>query len=148
MTSTTTYTPDHPAGLPVGEDWVDPGASAPVHFPYTGELVAEAPVGTSAIALQAISVAHELRGTVADLPSHVRRAALTEAHRRLTERRDDLERLLVLETGKPLVDCRVEVDRTLLTLLTAAEEVARLHGETVPLDLLPSGEGLVGFWVR
>ena len=26
--------------------------------------------------------------------------------------------------------------------------MARLHGETVPLDLLPSGEGLIGFWVR
>ena len=62
--------------------------------------------------------------------------------RALAERRDEVEQLLVLETGKPLVDCRVEVDRTLLTLLTAAEEVARLHGETVPLDLLPSGEGL------
>jgi acyl-CoA reductase-like NAD-dependent aldehyde dehydrogenase len=46
------------------------------------------------------------------------------------------------------VDCRVELDRSLLTLQTAAEEVARLHGETVPLDLLPSGEGLQGFWVR
>ena len=54
----------------------------------------------------------------------------------------------MLETGKPLVDCRVEIDRTLLTLETAAEEVARLHGETVPLDLLPSGDGLLGFWVR
>ena len=60
----------------------------------------------------------------------------------------ELEQLLVLETGKPLVDCRVEVDRTLLTLTTAAEEVGRLHGETVPLDLLPSGEGLLGFWTR
>jgi acyl-CoA reductase-like NAD-dependent aldehyde dehydrogenase len=71
-----------------------------------------------------------------------------ETHRLFAERRAEVERLLVLETGKPLVDCRVEVDRTLLTLVTAAEEVARLHGETVPLDLLPSGEGLVGFWVR
>ncbi len=26
--------------------------------------------------------------------------------------------------------------------------MARLHGETVPLDLLPWGEGLLGFWVR
>ncbi len=82
------------------------------------------------------------------VPSHARRAALIETHRVLTEQRDQLEQLLVLETGKPLVDCRVEVDRTLLTLLTSAEEVARLHGETVPLDLLPSGEGLLGFWVR
>jgi acyl-CoA reductase-like NAD-dependent aldehyde dehydrogenase len=62
--------------------------------------------------------------------------------------RDAFVDLLVLETGKPLVDCRVEIDRTLLTLETSAEEVARLHGETVPLDLLPSGAGLQGFWVR
>jgi acyl-CoA reductase-like NAD-dependent aldehyde dehydrogenase len=40
------------------------------------------------------------------------------------------------------------VDRSLVTLGAAAEEVARLHGETVPLDLLPSGDGLVGFWTR
>ena len=85
---------------------------------------------------------------MAAAPSHARRAALIETHRVLTEQREQLEQLLVLETGKPLVDCRVEVDRTLLTLLTSAEEVARLHGETVPLDLLPSGEGLIGFWVR
>ncbi|MGW4802407.1 aldehyde dehydrogenase family protein, partial [Nonomuraea sp. NPDC004297] len=82
------------------------------------------------------------------LPSHARRAALMGAHDALRERRADFERLLVLETGKPLVDCRVEVARTLLTLASAAEEVARLHGETVPLDLLPQGEGLIGFWTR
>jgi len=73
---------------------------------------------------------------------------LLGAHAAIVARQHDFEQLLVLETGKPLVDCRVEVARTLLTLQTAAEEVARLHGETVPLDLLPSGEGLLGFWVR
>jgi acyl-CoA reductase-like NAD-dependent aldehyde dehydrogenase len=66
----------------------------------------------------------------------------------LAAQRDAFVDLLVLETGKPLVDCRVEVERTLLTLQASAEEVARLHGETVPLDLLPSGDGLLGFWVR
>ena len=69
-------------------------------------------------------------------------------HSAVSAERDAFVDLLVLETGKPLVDCRIEIDRTLLTLETSAEEVARLHGETVPLDLLPSGEGLLGFWVR
>ncbi|WP_211369867.1 aldehyde dehydrogenase family protein, partial [Nonomuraea turkmeniaca] len=85
---------------------------------------------------------------MAALPSHARRAALMKAHDALDADRDAFERLLVMETGKPLVDCKVEVARTLVTLATAAEEVARLHGETVPLDLLPSGEGLIGFWTR
>uniref|UniRef100_UPI0019638B06 aldehyde dehydrogenase family protein n=1 Tax=Nonomuraea lactucae TaxID=2249762 RepID=UPI0019638B06 len=85
---------------------------------------------------------------MAALPSHARRTALTGARDALAARREEFEHLLVLETGKPLADCRVEVARTLVTLGAAAEEVARLHGETVPLDLLPSGEGLVGFWTR
>ena len=42
----TTYRPDHPAGLPIGEGWVDVDSTAEVRFPYTGELVADAPVGS------------------------------------------------------------------------------------------------------
>ena len=119
-----------------------------IRFPYDGTCIAHAPVGDAAAAQRAVDAAVAVRDEVGRLPSHVRRTVLREAHRVLSARRDDVETLLVLETGKPLVDCRVEVDRTLLTLKSAAEEVARLHGETVPLDLLPSGEGLLGFWVR
>ncbi|WP_241999445.1 aldehyde dehydrogenase family protein [Kribbella sp. VKM Ac-2500] len=123
-------------------------STAPVHFPYDGSVVAEAPVGDVDLARQALENALSVRSEVGRLPSHVRRSALQGALSALRGQRDALVDLLVLETGKPLVDCRVEVERTLLTLETAAEEVARLHGETVPLDLLPSGDGLMGFWVR
>ncbi|MGN6752799.1 MAG: aldehyde dehydrogenase family protein, partial [Intrasporangium sp.] len=117
-------------------------------FPYNGALVAEAPIGDADLARRAVEAALAAREPVGRLPSHVRRAVLFAAHAELAAHRRELEDLLVLETGKPRVDCRVELDRSLLTLTTAAEEVARLHGETVPLDLLPSGEGLVGFWTR
>ena len=142
------FTPQWPDGLPVGDEWVPAPQRADIRFPYDGSLVASAPVGDAATAGRALDHAVALRDAVGRLPSHVRRAALSGAHAALAARRTELERLLVLETGKPLVDCRTEVDRTLLTLQTSAEEVARLHGETVPLDLLPSGEGLIGFWVR
>ncbi len=141
-------TPQLPAGLPVGETWEVTPATAEVRFPYDGSVVAEAPVGDVALATRAVDEAVAVRDRVGRLPSHARRAALLATHAAVAARRTDFEELLVLETGKPLVDCRVEVDRTLLTLQTAAEEVARLHGETVPLDLLPSGDGLLGFWVR
>jgi acyl-CoA reductase-like NAD-dependent aldehyde dehydrogenase len=142
------FTPEHPDGLPIGAGWLPAPAGEKVVFPYDGSVVASAPVGDAALATRAVEEALAVRDETAHLPSHVRRGALLATHKALASRRDELERLLVLETGKPLVDCRVEVDRTLLTLQTAAEEVARLHGETVPLDLLPSGEGLLGFWVR
>jgi len=142
------FLPEFPDGLPIGDRWVPVTQSAEIRFPFDGSLVATSPVGDALLAQDAVEQALALRDTVGRLPSHVRRAALTGAHDSVALRRAEFEHLLVLETGKPLVDCRVEVERTLLTLQTAAEEVARLHGETVPLDLLPSGEGLLGFWVR
>ncbi len=137
-----------PAGLPIGESWVEPPTTAPVHFPYDGSVVAHAPLGDVLLAHQALENALSIRSQVAHLPSHTRRSALQGALSALSTNREAFIDLLILETGKPRIDCEVELDRTLLTLQTAAEEVARLHGETVPLDLLPSGENLIGFWVR
>lgn len=142
------FDPPYPSGLPVGEGWVETGRTSTVVFPYDGSAVADAPVGDAALATQAVEAALAARDAMAALPSHARRAVLFGAHDALASHRVEIERLLVLETGKPLVDCRVEVERTLLTLQVAGEEVARIHGETVPLDLLPSGEGLLGFWTR
>lgn len=138
----------HPSGLPIGDGWQPTGQTTEIRFPYDATVVAQAPVGSVEQAGAALDAAVAVRREVATLPSHVRRQVLLDVHADLTAATTEVEQLLVLETGKPLVDCRVEVARTLLTLQTAAEEVARLHGETVPLDLLPSGEGLIGFWTR
>ena len=137
-----------PAGLPIGEAWIEAPATAPVIFPYDGSTVADAPVGDVELARKALDNALSVREAVGRLPSYLRRKVLQSVHSAVLAARNEFVDLLVLETGKPLVDCRVEIDRTLLTVETSAEEVARLHGETVPLDLLPSGEGLQGFWVR
>ena len=40
------------------------------------------------------------------------------------------------------------MDRAVSTFTIASEEAKRLHGETFPLDAVPSGEGYFGFWVR
>lgn len=141
------FVPEFPAGLPVGDEWVKT-PTEPIRFPFNGEIVANAPLGDAVLAKRAISEAVEARKSMAKLPSRLRRQWLRDTHAFVTSRREDFERLLVLETGKPLRDCRVEVARALVTLETSAEEVARLHGETVPLDLLPTGDGMTGFWQR
>ncbi|MQA01684.1 MAG: aldehyde dehydrogenase family protein [Streptosporangiales bacterium] len=138
----------YPDGLPIGDVWEPAEGTQEVVFPYDGSVIDQAPVGDAAAARRALDEAVAVRKLVGRLPSHVRRNALLAAHDAIAAERDGFAQLLVLETGKPLVDCHVEVDRALLTLHTAAEEVARLYGETVPLDLLPNGEGLMGFWVR
>jgi len=140
--------PDYPDGLPIGPGWLSTVDIDEVVFPYDGTVIGSAPVGTPSLAVQAVDEAVAVAGAVAALPSRTRRTLLNEVAAAVRSRRAEFERLLVLETGKPLVDCQVEVARTIVTWEAAAEEVSRLHGETVPLDLLPSGDGLVGFWKR
>jgi acyl-CoA reductase-like NAD-dependent aldehyde dehydrogenase len=139
---------EYPEGLPIGDGWMSTVDTALVTFPYDGSEIGRAPVGTPELATRAIDEAVAVFKQVAALPSRIRRSLLNGVAAALEQRREDFEQLLVLETGKPLVDCRVEVARTIVTWQAAAEEVSRLHGETVPLDLLPSGDGLVGFWKR
>jgi acyl-CoA reductase-like NAD-dependent aldehyde dehydrogenase len=142
------FLPPYPAGLPVGPKWTVTETTVPVTFPYDGSVVAEAPVGTERLARQAIDEAVVIKAEVAALSSRARRQILTGTCQAIEEHRARFEQLLVAETGKPLVDCQIEVSRAIVTLQAAAEEVARLHGETVPLDLLPSGDGLIGYWTR
>src|SRR6266536_128743 len=140
--------PEYPEGLPIGAGWVSTVDVQPVVFPFDGRVVGTAPVGTPELAKRAVDEAVGVAREVASLPSRVRRTLLNEVASAIEARRSEFENLLVLETGKPLVDCRVEVARTIVTWQAAAEEVSRIHGETVPLDLLPSGDGLAGFWKR
>ena len=52
------------------------------------------------------------------------------------------------EAGKPMRLARTEVDRAVLTFKTAAEEAARLGGETIPLDLTEGNENRWGLVQR
>jgi acyl-CoA reductase-like NAD-dependent aldehyde dehydrogenase len=144
----TMFRPPYPTGLPIGAEWVPTPGTAPVTFPYDGTVVAESPLGTRSLAHQALDAAVEIKAEAAALSSRARRQILTGAAGAIIAHRPEFEQLLVAETGKPLVDCRVEVARTIVTLQASAEEVARVHGETVPLDLLPSGDGMIGYWTR
>ena len=137
----------YPAGLPVGDSWMSVPTKT-VRFPFDGSAVGEAPQGSTEIARAAVGYAAQARRPVAALPTHVRRSVLLAVADELESQRDELIGLLVLETGKPLRDCRTESDRATLAVRLAAEEAGRIHGETVPLDLGTSGAGLTGFWIR
>ncbi|MFC4494754.1 aldehyde dehydrogenase family protein [Streptomyces ovatisporus] len=140
--------PDLTAGLPAGETLVTPEHRQPVHFPFDGSEIARAPLGDEAAARQAAGHAASLRTKVGALPARVRRRVLLGVAAALQDVAGPMEDLLVLETGKPRVDCRTEVLRAVATWEATADEVSRTHGETVPLDMLPSGDGMTGFWTR
>lgn len=78
------------------------------------------------------------------LASYQRKQILAAVAGKIAGHRDELTRLIVAEAAKPLKAARVEVERAVLTFITAAEEAVREGGEVLPLDLLKGNEGRWG----
>src|SRR5687767_511074 len=78
------------------------------------------------------------------LPAYERGAMLRSISAGIRERREELGRLITLESGKPIRDALTEVDRAVLTFRLGAEEAERMTGELIPLDLMPSSRGRIG----
>ncbi|UOQ56295.1 aldehyde dehydrogenase family protein [Leucobacter allii] len=134
--------------LPIGDGWRALEASAEIVFPYDGSVVATAPVSGAQDSRDALDAAEAARAELAALTTAQRKAILAGITERVRHAAARLEELLILETGKPRVDCRTEVNRTIVTLEATAEEVSRIHGETVPLDLQELGRGMIGYYTR
>ena len=86
--------------------------------------------------------------TTRHLPAYERGAILRKISAGIRERREELGRLMTLESGKPIRDSLVEVDRAALTFRLGAEEAERMTGETIPLDLMASSKGRLGITRR
>ena len=82
------------------------------------------------------------------LPSYERGRILREISAGIRARREEIGRLIALESGKPIRDSLVEVDRAVLTFRLGAEEAERMTGEVIPLDLLPSSKDRIGITRR
>jgi glyceraldehyde-3-phosphate dehydrogenase (NADP+) len=82
------------------------------------------------------------------LPAYERGAILRAISAGIKERREELGRLIALESGKPIRDSLVEVDRATLTFRLGAEEAERMTGELIPLDLMAASKGRVGITRR
>jgi acyl-CoA reductase-like NAD-dependent aldehyde dehydrogenase len=82
------------------------------------------------------------------LPRWKRREILEDVAGALIEQKERFAQLIVAEAGKPVRLARAEVDRAVLTFKTAAEEAARLGGESLPLDLTEGNEGRWGLVQR
>jgi acyl-CoA reductase-like NAD-dependent aldehyde dehydrogenase len=133
--------------LMCGKEWTD-GEALEVRSPWDQGLVGRATVATRAYARQAVHhAAASMRRTRA-LPRWKRREILEDVAATLLEQKERFAQLIVAEAGKPIRMARGEVDRGALTFKTAAEEAARLGGESLPLDLTEGNEGRWGLVQR
>lgn len=136
------------AKLLLGGKWVAGGPPLEVKNKYNGEVI-----GTVATARQedvesAVAAAEKAAPVMAELPAYRRAEILARTAALIRERKEEISRTIAAEAGKALKFSRIEVDRAISTFSLAAEEAKRIHGETVPMDAVPAGEGYFGFWMR
>ena len=128
--------------------WAGSGPVLEVKNKYNGKTVGALPTASREDLNAAIDAAERAEDTMADMPAHKRAEILLRAAALIRERSEDLAATIAAEAGKALKFARAEVDRAASTFTIAAEESKRLHGETIPLDAVPAGEGYFGFWTR
>jgi aldehyde dehydrogenase (NAD+) len=108
-----------------------------VRYPYTGEVVATVPKATIDDVRRALSIARSYRST---LTRYDRYRILMKAGEIIAGRRDEIARLITLESGLCLKDTQYEVGRASDVLLFAANQALVDDGQVYSCDLTPHGK--------
>jgi aldehyde dehydrogenase (NAD+) len=108
-----------------------------VRYPYTGEVVATVPKATVDHVRRAIAIGRAYRSA---LTRYDRYRILMRAGEIIAGRRDELARLITLESGLCLKDTQYEVGRASDVLLFAANQALVDDGQIFSCDLTPHGK--------
>jgi succinate-semialdehyde dehydrogenase/glutarate-semialdehyde dehydrogenase len=129
---------DAPTQLMIGGGWLDAsdGRTFAVSDPATGEVIANVADGSEADGLSAVTAAHDALPGWAATPPRQRAEVLRRTFQLMTERTEELARLIVRENGKALSDARGEVTYAAEFFRWFAEEAVRAGGD---LHTAPSG---------
>ncbi len=122
--------------------------SVEIRSPYSGDPVGRASLAGPNDVAAALDAAVAAAPVAAALPSHARAAAIDRVAAGITDRREEMARLLAAEAGKPLALARTEIDRAIFVFRHGAQEATRQGGEVIPMDLQPHGEGRWGLTRR
>jgi acyl-CoA reductase-like NAD-dependent aldehyde dehydrogenase len=129
--------------------WIDQTAQRfPVKDPFTGELLAEVPLGDWPLLNQALAAAHDAFPAARQRSRAARAELLLALAAGVKARTAYFVETIVAEAGKPVTFAEAEVARAVMTFTTAAEEARRESGELLPLDALAPGQGHFGLAQR
>ena len=131
--------------LRIAGDKVSSGRSFEVRFPYTGELIATVPMATVDDVRRAIGSAKRFRSR---LTRHDRYRILMRGREIIAARRDEIARLITLESGLCLQDTLYEVGRAGDVLLFAANQALIDDGQVFSCDLTAHGKSRKVYTLR
>jgi len=120
------------AALFIDGRWETREATIPVQDPANGEVVGEVARGDAADARRAVEAADRARHLWRSMPADARAVRLRRVAAAISERAEELARLLTREQGKPLKDARGEVQSAAEQFQWYAEEGRRVLGDVLP----------------
>ena len=107
-----------------------------IRFPFTGEVIAVVPSASVDDVRRAIDIAAKFRST---LTRHQRYEILLRAAETIGRRRDEIARLITLESGLCLKDTLYEVGRARDVLVFSANQALVDDGQVFSCDITPHG---------
>lgn len=116
-------------------DWVESetGARRPVVNPATGDTIGSVPEGSRKDAQRAIAAAGEVEEELRWMTPAERSAMAKRIVAALEAHADEMARVITLEQGKPYYkEGKWEASACQLFFREAAEDIVRLHGESLP----------------
>lgn len=119
-----------------------------VRNPATGVLIRTVARAGTADVERAIEEGVKGRTEMRNLPAHRRSEILRKASEMIATRHEELSRLLCLENGKTIRQCRAEMTATQRLFLDFSEEAKRIHGETIPMDAVAGLENMIAYTIR
>jgi len=116
--------------------------------PYDGVVVSQAPLCDAIDTTRALKIAKVASKAVGKVPLSQRILWLEDVAKNLTMAKEAFALMLVKEVAKPIAFARIEVERCIETIRLTAMELANLHGETIPTDIMPSGKKTLAYFRR
>ncbi|HEX6279209.1 MAG TPA: aldehyde dehydrogenase family protein [Pyrinomonadaceae bacterium] len=132
----------------IGGEWVEADDSFEVRNPFNGELLANVSEAGDDLNERSLAAASDAAKKMRDLPRFRIAKGLRAISDRIAARKDEFVRSIALESAKPLMYARGEVERAIANFSWAAGEAERFTGEIVPLDVQASGKGKWGRTMR
>ena len=132
----------------IGGEWVDTPAHDIVRLPYDGTPVGEVPHAGLDVVEKAIAAARQGFAAMRELSNYERADLLLRVGELIRRDLAEYTQIVCSETGKPIKEAKVEVERALQTLIAAAHEARQLHGEVVPMEFSAAGKGRMAITVR
>ncbi len=116
--------------------------------PFDNSVVSTAPVCDEDDTIMALHIAQRAAKEAGKSPLSQRILWLEDVAKRLAEEKEAFAMMLAREVAKPVAFGRIEVERCVETIRVTAMELANLHGETIPTDIMPSGKKTLAYYRR